>query len=106
MFLDFNAYLPETYIPDMRLRIEIYRKLGRCRTVEDFAAVVQELRDRFGPPPRAVEEFVDVASIRGFMERERIQRLEVLKGEGVLLGVKRMDRLQRRLLLPPFPTSG
>ena len=100
IFLDFNAYLPATYIPDMRLRIEIYRKLGRCRTVEDFAAVVQELRDRFGPPPRAVEEFVDVARIRGFMERERIERLEVLKGEGVLLGVKRMDRLQRRILLP------
>jgi transcription-repair coupling factor (superfamily II helicase) len=101
LFLDFNAYLPEAYIPDLRLRIELYRKLGRCRAVEDFAAIVQELRDRFGPPPRAVEEFVDVARIRGLMERERIQRLEVLKGEGVLIGVKRMDRFEKRLRLPP-----
>ena len=101
LFLDFNAYLPEAYIPDLRLRIELYRKLGRCRSVEDFAAIVQELRDRFGPPPGAVEEFVDVARIRGLMERERIQRLEVLKGEGVLIGVKRMDRFEKRLRLPP-----
>ena len=99
LFLDFNAYLPESYIPDLRLRIEIYRKLGRCRTVEDFAAVVHELRDRFGPPPRQVEEFVDVARIRGFMERERVERLEVLKGEGVLVRVKRMDRFEARLRL-------
>ena len=35
------------------------------------------------------------------MERERIQRLEILKGEGVLIGVKRMDRFEKRLRLPP-----
>jgi transcription-repair coupling factor (superfamily II helicase) len=101
LFLDFDAYLPETYVSDLRLRIEVYRKLGRCRTIEDFTTVVTELRDRFGPPPRQVEEFVDVARIRAFMERERIQRLEVLKGEGVLLGVKRMDRFEKHVKAPP-----
>ena len=101
LFLDFDAYLPEAYVPDLRLRIEVYRKLGRCRAAADFTAVVSELRDRFGPPPGVVLEFVDVARIRGFMERERIQRLELMKGEGVLLGVKRMDRLQGRLRMPP-----
>jgi hypothetical protein len=35
------------------------------------------------------------------MERERIQRLEIMRGEGVLIAVKRMDRFERRLKLPP-----
>jgi transcription-repair coupling factor (superfamily II helicase) len=101
LFLDFDAYLPEKYIPDLRLRIEVYRKLGRCRSIEDFQAVVAELRDRFGPPPAEVEEFVDVARIRGLMEHVRIQRLEILKGEGVLIGVQRLDRFEKRVRLPP-----
>jgi transcription-repair coupling factor (superfamily II helicase) len=101
LFVDFDAYIPEAYVADLRLRIEVYRKLGRCRAVEDFERVVAELSDRFGPPPAAVVEFVDVARIRGLMERERIQRLEIVKGEGVLVAVKRLDRFAERLKLPP-----
>ncbi len=101
LFLDFDAYVPEDYVTDRRLRIEIYRKLGRCRVEDDFRTVIAELRDRFGPAPAVVEEFVHVARIRAFMERERISRLELLKGEGPMLRAKNLGALCRRVKLDP-----
>ncbi len=100
IFLDFDAYLPESWMPDQRLRIEAYRELGRCRTEADFRATLAKWRDRFGAPPQAVEEFVHVARIRAFMERERLSRVEVLRGEGLLVGSPRIAALVRRMRLP------
>jgi len=100
IFLDFDAYLPESWMPDQRMRIEAYRELGRCRTDADFMAVLAKWRDRFGTPPAAVEDFVKVAKIRAFMERERLSRVEVLRGEGLLVSSPRMASLVRRMRLP------
>jgi transcription-repair coupling factor (superfamily II helicase) len=97
LFLDFEAFLPESYVADRRLRLEAYRKLGRARTEADFAALLAEWRDRFGPPPPEAAEVVDVAKVRAFLEREKIARLEVLKGEGLVLRARDLPRLVRRV---------
>jgi transcription-repair coupling factor (superfamily II helicase) len=96
LFVDFDAYLPETYVSDPKARLDVYRKFGRARTEADFLAVLSELRDRFGPPPPEVAEMADMAKIRAFMERERLRRLEVLKDEGVLLAAKDLSSAIRR----------
>ena len=49
-----EAYLPRGYVPDMRAKIDLYRRLARLTTeaaVDDFAS---ELADRFGPLPEVV----------------------------------------------------
>ena len=97
LFLDFEAFLPESYVADKKLRLEVYRKLGRARQEADFGSLVSELRDRFGTPPPEVAELVDVAKIRAFMEREKVSRLEVLKGEGLVLRSKDSAGLIRRV---------
>ena len=43
--------MPRGYVPDMRTKIDLYRRLARLTTeaaVDDFAS---ELADRFGPLP-------------------------------------------------------
>jgi len=91
--IDFTAYLDDTWITDRTLRIEMYRKLGRARTEAQFQAAVEELGDRFGPPPPVAREFVLVARIRALMERARVRRLEIMPGEGVALRAGRLKRL-------------
>jgi transcription-repair coupling factor (superfamily II helicase) len=59
-----EAYLPRSYVPDMRSKIDLYRRLARLTTdaaVDDFAS---ELADRFGPPPDVVQHLLELARLR------------------------------------------
>ena len=59
-----EAYLPRDYVPDMRSKIDLYRRLARLTTeaaVDDFAS---ELADRFGPVPAVVEHLLELARLR------------------------------------------
>jgi transcription-repair coupling factor (superfamily II helicase) len=65
--LGVETFLPETYIPDLRTRVEAYRRLTNARTEESLEAAAREARDRFGAPPPPVENFLRTmrARIRG-----------------------------------------
>jgi transcription-repair coupling factor (superfamily II helicase) len=59
-----EAYLPRNYVPDMRAKIDLYRRLAQLTSesaVDDFAA---ELSDRFGPLPAVVEHLLELARLR------------------------------------------
>ncbi len=62
--LPISAHIPEDYISDNAQRLEIYRRIADIRTVDDSMDVFDELIDRFGDPPRAVQSLVDVALLR------------------------------------------
>ena len=58
------AYLPLNYISDSRQRIEVYRKLAQMTDKSALEKLGKELRDRFGPVPRAVETLLQVAELK------------------------------------------
>ena len=62
--LPISAHIPDDYISDNAQRLEIYRRIADIRTVEDSMDVFDELIDRFGEPPTAVQGLVDVALLR------------------------------------------
>lgn len=53
--LPLAAYLPTDYIPEISLRLQIYRRIANLRTADDVDLMREELRDRFGVLPEAVE---------------------------------------------------
>jgi transcription-repair coupling factor (superfamily II helicase) len=53
--LPLPAYLPTDWIPEMALRLQIYRRIGGLTSMDDVEAMREELRDRFGMLPPAVE---------------------------------------------------
>ena len=61
MDLPGEAYIPRSYVPDMRLKIDLYRRLGRVTTAEELADFRRELLDRFGPPPPPAEQLLRLA---------------------------------------------
>jgi transcription-repair coupling factor (superfamily II helicase) len=87
--LDFTAFIPDSYVSDTRQRIDVYRMLSRCNSESDFHQMLLGLRDRFGPPPASVSEFVLLSRIRGYLERAKVSKLELLPGEGVILTPRR-----------------
>ncbi|UPO77650.1 transcription-repair coupling factor [Arthrobacter sp. Helios] len=62
--LPVNAHLPHDYVPGERLRLEAYRKLASAITNEAIDEVLAELVDRYGEPPQAVKNLIDVARFR------------------------------------------
>ena len=58
------AHIPEDYIPALKLRIAMYRRIADIRTKEDADDVIDELIDRYGDVPSAVMGLIQVALIR------------------------------------------
>ncbi len=74
-----KAFIPPTYVPDMRLKIDLYRRLCRVATHEDLADLKSEMLDRFGALPAPVGRLVIQAELRimsAFWQIDTIRREE------------------------------
>jgi transcription-repair coupling factor (superfamily II helicase) len=56
--------LDESYVPDMNQRLMIYRRMAGSRSEDEIGRIVDEVRDRYGPPPTSVLNLADFARIR------------------------------------------
>lgn len=56
--LPVSAYLPASYVPPGRQKIEVYRKLSVAKTEEELEELREELQDRFGNIPEEVERLL------------------------------------------------
>lgn len=53
-----EAYLPRQFVPDMRLKIDLYRRLARIASLDELREFAAELVDRFGPRPELVDRLL------------------------------------------------
>jgi transcription-repair coupling factor (superfamily II helicase) len=61
---DLDLFLPESYVEDPNLRVELYRSISEIRETEKLYAFIDELKDRFGAFPDAVENLLNLAETR------------------------------------------
>ena len=59
-----TSYLPDDYVPDIRLKIDFYRRLARISDPAQLQTYREELVDRFGPPPPPVARLLQLAELR------------------------------------------
>jgi len=72
-----QAYIPRQYVPDMRLKIDLYRRLARVSNHEELNDFRTELDDRFGPPPPALERLLTLAELRVAAHRWQISSIRM-----------------------------
>ncbi|HTZ17577.1 MAG TPA: TRCF domain-containing protein, partial [Dissulfurispiraceae bacterium] len=58
------AFIPEDYIPDMALRLSMYKRLTAIKTVEELADFGAEMTDRFGKMPEEVTGLIHVIRVK------------------------------------------
>ena len=63
--LTVTANINKDYVPSGEQRMDLYRRIARIRTPEDADDMTDELIDRFGDPPRQVNNLISVALLRG-----------------------------------------
>lgn len=74
--------IPEDYVSEANLRMEIYRRLATGEESEE--ELLAELRDRFGPPPEGVRTLLEVAVIKRLAESLHLQAISARNGKLVL----------------------
>jgi transcription-repair coupling factor (superfamily II helicase) len=66
----------ETYIPDVNQRLTVYRRMAAVRSEQDLDRIMDEVRDRYGPPPDSVLNLAEYAAIRLIADRIRVEALD------------------------------
>ncbi|HEX8382390.1 MAG TPA: transcription-repair coupling factor [Sphingomonas sp.] len=82
--VDAPILIPDDYVPDLDLRMGLYRRLNdldETREVEAFAA---EMIDRFGPLPDPTENLIRVIEIKMNAKRAAVAKIDV-GPKGVLI---------------------
>src|SRR5256885_2090252 len=68
--------IPENYVPDLGVRLGLYRRIAGLadrREIDGFAA---ELIDRFGTLPTEVENLLEIIAIKRYCREAGIEKLE------------------------------
>jgi transcription-repair coupling factor (superfamily II helicase) len=73
--LSASAYLPDDYVPDEYLRVNLYRRLAAFRDPAEVDAFGVELRDRFGPIPPEAQTLLEVSRLRLLGQTRGIKRV-------------------------------
>ncbi|MFO8007196.1 MAG: transcription-repair coupling factor [Candidatus Brocadiia bacterium] len=75
-----EAYLPPDYVPTPRGRMELYRQLSGCTSIEEARDALEAMRDRYGPPPQEATNLVLETEVRILAERAGIGSIHLEDG--------------------------
>lgn len=104
MEFSFDASLPDDYINESGLRMEIYHRLGEATHLEEVDALLSELKDRFGPCPLPVVRLYHLTRLRLFASAHRFT---LLKLDTLTLTAERQTQkelVKKTLLFPKTRT--
>ncbi|OQY91429.1 MAG: transcription-repair coupling factor [Anaerolineae bacterium UTCFX2] len=76
--------IPADYVADKKVRLGLYRRMANLRTRTELEAMREELADRFGPVPEAVQNLFLQFKIKQLAERAGLSSISVENGQIVL----------------------
>ncbi|MGH6963224.1 MAG: transcription-repair coupling factor [Phenylobacterium sp.] len=69
--------IPEEYVPDLNVRLSLYRRLSDAEKAQDREALAAELIDRFGPLPPEAGQLLKVVAIKGLCREANVSKIDV-----------------------------
>lgn len=97
-----TAYIPESYIAREESKMEVYRKINRIESREDLEDLEDEITDRFGTMPAALEELLYISYLSalagqmGFSEVHSQRGLKIYFDEDRPPGVEWLQLLHEK----------
>lgn len=71
-----TVMIPENYVPDLHLRMGLYRRLGELTELKEIDGFGAEMVDRFGPMPVEVQNLLKVVFIKSLCRTANVEKLE------------------------------
>ena len=79
--LNVDAYIPGTYIPNEFQKLDIYKRIAGIENQEEYEDMLEELMDRFGEPPKAVQNLLAIAALKAMAHRLYITEVKQMGEE-------------------------
>ncbi len=86
--LGLPVLIPEAYVPDLPVRLGLYRRIGTLATEGEIDAMAAELADRFGALPGEVENLLQVVGLKALCRAAGVEKLDA-GPKGVVLSFRR-----------------
>ncbi|MEO8757293.1 MAG: transcription-repair coupling factor [Devosia sp.] len=74
--LGMPVMIPEHYVPDLQVRMQLYRQLGDLKDAAEIDSAGAELIDRFGPLPDEVEALLKVILVKALCRAANVEKVE------------------------------
>ncbi|EOD00344.1 transcription-repair coupling factor [Caldisalinibacter kiritimatiensis] len=78
--LNVDGYIPDRYIRNEELKIEIYKKISAIQDKEDISDVIEEIIDRFGDIPKQVNNLIRISYIKSLCNKANIVSISQKEG--------------------------
>nr|MBF0664390.1 transcription-repair coupling factor [Brevundimonas sp.] len=69
--------IPEEYVPDLNVRLSLYRRLSDAENSETREALAAELIDRFGPLPDEAKQLLRIVGVKANCKTACIERIDI-----------------------------
>lgn len=88
--LKIDIRIPEDYLPQINLRLNLYKRISSVESLDEIEKIKKEVEDRFGPPPPSVRN---------------VLRYGIIKFLAQKLKIKAIDRVGNRIIFKFFPAT-
>ena len=75
--LHIPALLPDAYAPDVHDRLSLYKRLANCESIDDIAAMHEELVDRFGELPTPAKALIETHRLRLRAQQMGVTKMDI-----------------------------
>jgi transcription-repair coupling factor (superfamily II helicase) len=70
-------FIPEEYIPDFALRMQVYREISNLSLIDDIAILKEDMEDRFGKIPQPIFNLIEIVKVKIKAKQLNIVKFEV-----------------------------
>jgi transcription-repair coupling factor (superfamily II helicase) len=71
-----SVLIPENYVPDLNVRMALYRRLATIETRPEIERFAAELIDRFGKLPEEVQHLFDIVAIKQLCRIAQVEKID------------------------------
>ena len=105
--LDLNlpARIPEEYVPEGALRLQLYRRLAGLTTLVAVDEMAQEFADRFGPVPQEVQNLLYVVGVKVRAVNAGVEAIGMEEGQ-LLIKCSCLEAMDRNNLQDRLKAQG
>jgi transcription-repair coupling factor (superfamily II helicase) len=85
-----NIHIPEDYLPQVNLRLGLYKRISSIESPEEIRRIKEDIRDQYGPIPPTVRNLLRYGLVKFLAQKLRIRAI---------------DRLDSRIIFKFLPTT-
>ncbi len=101
--ININAFIPDSYIPNEMQKIEIYKKIAAIKSMEDRYEVEEEIEDRYGNIPEAVQNLIYIALMKSYAIKvgvasiiQKVGNIVIDFGDGAIFDMLKLVELIKK----------